>query len=243
MSKRVTLWRAQIAGNSDGSRRGLAESSGPSVRESPAETAARVKANGLPDRAGPEWRFADLLERRNQLRDNPKLFSDPSVGRVRGFFATADRDTAHWYGSRYGLDDTVVVEFEAPEEALIVDCRDFLDRVFIFADRLVQKDEHQKLGPMRECIRRYWGDRVLDYFDALGSGGKVIDLVNAAAYDLRVVRAHVANSVVLQGRSGVVFRNQLAVLAPVSPKSIRSVEQTVAVTLSPAEHLASLIFG
>jgi hypothetical protein len=205
--------------------------------------AARVTALGLPDSAGPVWQFADLLGKRDELRRSPKLYSDPSVGQVVGFFATADRDTAHWYAGHNGADEAIVVEFEAPLDALIVDCRDFLDRVFLFAESFLQKGETQRLGPMRECIRKYWGDAVLEYFDPLGSGGTVINLVNAAAYDMRVVRAHLANSAVLQGRSGVTFRNQLAVLAPVGPECIRKVEAPTTVTMAPSVRLSPLIFG
>jgi hypothetical protein len=244
VSDRVTLWRAQIVGNADRSRRDIfSDLTGRAVRESLSATAARITALGLPDTAGPMWGFADLFGRREELRRNPKLYSDPSVGQVQGFFATADRDTAHWYAGREGSESAIVVEFEAPLDTVIVDCRDFLDRVFLFAESFLEKGEAQRLGPMRECIRKYWGAAVLEYFDALGSGGTVIELVNSAAYDIRVVRAHLANSVVLQGRSGVTFRNQLAVLAPVGPEHIRRIEPPAAVTMVPSERLAPLIFG
>jgi hypothetical protein len=135
-----------------------------------------------------------------------------------------------------------VVAFEAPVQALVVDCRDFLDRVFLFADSFIRDRKTQHIHPMRACISRYWGDAVLEYFDKVGSGASASDLVNAAAHDLRVLRAHIASTAVLEGRGGLLFRNQVAVLTRINPEYIRSIEPPRAVTLEPVERLRPLIF-
>ena len=103
----VSLWRAQIAQDFDGTSHGLL--SGDSAREPLDVMTARIRAQGLPDPAGIPWQFPDFLERRDDLQRNPALYGDKTAGSVRGFFATADQGALHGVVPLRGARQTATV--------------------------------------------------------------------------------------------------------------------------------------
>jgi len=248
MSETVQLWRAQVAQYADGTPSGfgsaferISKGRAEPKLEPLEQLESRIRESGLPDKNAQKWGFVDLLDRRMDLRANPDLYRDKEIGKVQGFFATSDRETACEYASRYGASSSILVQFEVPLSKLIVDCRDFLDRMFIFGEAFLRKNQTHHFDAMRDCLVDSWGPAVLDYFDALGGENPASVLVNAAAYDERVVRAHLENRAVLSAR-GNQYRNQFAVLTSVPPEKLIVIESADERHLVPEVDLHTYIF-
>jgi hypothetical protein len=119
-----------------------------------------------------------------------------------------------WQHNRTSENDTpIIVEFEADQDAVAIDGRDFLATVFQFGEPALA----------RPALARTCGNAVLSYAErawATDNQNRRIALCDLARHDPDVVKAHHANTVVLGGRHHTVFRSAFIVKLPTAPQSI-----------------------
>lgn len=117
-----------------------------------------------------------------------------------------------WQHNQTRENDTpIIVEFEADEDAIAIDGRDFLATVF-------QLGEPELARP---ALAQAFGPAVLPYAErawATDNQDRRIALFDLARHDPDVVKAHHANTVVLGGRFGTVFRSAFIIKLP--PQSV-----------------------
>ena len=110
-----------------------------------------------------------------------------------------------WQHNRTRENDTpIIVEFEADQDTVAIDGRDFLSTVFQFGEPALA----------RPVLARAFGNEVLPYAErawATDNQETRIALLDLAVHDPHVVKAHHANTVVLGGRLGTVFRSAFIV--------------------------------
>jgi hypothetical protein len=136
--------------------------------------------------------------------------------------ACADRRGALYYAcchNRKG-DHTasILIEFDADLDDVIVDSRDFLCTMMQLGNPAAS----------REALDRVFGAAVLRYADRAWSTSNQkarIACCDLAAQDPEVIRAHYANDLVIGGRSFTRFSSAFMVAAPISSSQIVSVEQ------------------
>jgi hypothetical protein len=110
-------------------------------------------------------------------------------------------------------DNPIIVEFEADQDAVAIDGRDFLATVFQFGEPALA----------RPALARTCGNAVLPYAErawATDNQNRRIALCDLARHDSDVVKAHHANTVVLGGRHHTVLRSAFIVKLPTAPQSI-----------------------
>jgi hypothetical protein len=135
----------------------------------------------------------------------------PAICACGEFLGAAYYAFAH---NRSATDDTpVIVEFEAPAEAVAIDGRDFLYTVF----------QMGMPARARPVLERAFGAAVLRYAERAWDTDDQqarIALCDLACYDASVVAAHHANTLALGGRHNTVFRNAFIVKLPVEGTAI-----------------------
>jgi hypothetical protein len=119
-----------------------------------------------------------------------------------------------WQHNRTRENDTpILVEFEADEDTVVIDGRDFLTTVFQLGEPTLA----------RPALERTFGYPVLPYAEkawATENQDMRIALCDLARHDPDVVKAHHENVVVLGGRMNTAFRNAFIVKLPPTPQSI-----------------------
>lgn len=120
-----------------------------------------------------------------------------------------------WQHNNKGENTTpIIVEFDVPIEVVSIDGRDFLYTV-------LSSGAPKVVGPV---LAKVYGERILHYAErAWVDRKRSIPLCDLACYDPEVVRAHHANTVVLGGRYGTIFRNAFIVKLPIEAASIKRV--------------------
>lgn len=112
----------------------------------------------------------------------------------------------------------IILEFEANENSVAVDGRDFLYKAFQDGDPI----------RARLVLQTAFGEAVLRYADLAWkqiSQETRIALCDLAVHDPAVIRAHHDNVLVLGGRHGTIFRNAFLVKAPIPADALISVRQ------------------
>jgi len=98
-----------------------------------------------------------------------------------------------WQHNRKGVNATpILIEFDAPDDLVSIDGRDFLYTAFQMCD--------PELAGPSPALAKVFGDHILRYARrAWAMKEQSIPLCDLACYDPEVVRAHHANTVVLGG--------------------------------------------
>jgi hypothetical protein len=122
---------------------------------------------------------------------------------------------ANYYAWRQNLTGEsttpILIEFEASEDAVAIDGRDFLYTVFQLGEPALA----------RPALVRAFGKAVPRYAErAWVSREQSVPLCDLASHDPEVINAHHANSVVIAGRYNTIFCNAFIVRLPVEPSSI-----------------------
>jgi hypothetical protein len=161
------------------------------------------------------WRSSTLTMEITRPEDLPEL---PRI------CACADPSSAMYYACRHNRkgDHTasILIEFDADPDHVIVDGRDFLYTVMQLGNPVAS----------REALERGFGTHVLCYADRAWSTPIADQSTRIACCDLPtqdqlVIRAHASNSLVIGGRHSTRFSSALMVEAPVPPANVVSVER------------------
>jgi hypothetical protein len=159
------------------------------------------------------WRSSTLTMEITRPEDLPEL---PRI------CACADRGSAMYYACRHNRkgDHTasILIEFDADPDHVIVDGRDFLYTVMQLGNPVAS----------REALERGFGPHVLRYADRAWSTPIADQLTRIACCDLAtqdplVIRAHASNGLVIGGRYSTRFSSALMVEAPIPPANVVSV--------------------
>ena len=213
------------------------------------EVCADLRANGLTLTSKATWRFeaVDLRSRIEDLVKKPDLSTDdtrpsrwvetPSGGQrvLTGAFpvvcACGDELGATYYAIRHNRSDdknsSILVTFEAQLSDLHIDGRDFLYN-FVFQ---MGHSEGQ-----RRCALEIFGPALARYLDRAWQRNDTqyrIALCDLAVQDLDVIEKHHANTVVIGGRYGTIFRSAFFVRLPVGPERILVVAPPRAMRFEP----------
>jgi hypothetical protein len=170
----------------------------------------------------------DLKPRLEDLWRSPALTMEitrpedlPALPRI---CACADRGSAMYYACSHNRkgDHTasILIEFDADLDHVIVDGRDFLYTVMQLGNPAAS----------REPLERGFGSHVLRYADRAWSTPITDQLARIACCDLAtqdpsVVRAHASNGLVISGRHLTRFSSALMVEAPIPPANVVSIER------------------
>jgi hypothetical protein len=161
------------------------------------------------------WRSSTLTMEITRPEDLPEL---PRI------CACADPSSAMYYACRHNRkgDHTasILIEFDADPDHVIVDGRDFLYTVIQLGNPVAS----------REALERGFGTHVLRYADRawstpIADQSTRIACCDLATQDPSVIRAHASNSLVIGGRHSTRFSSALMVEAPVPPANVVSVER------------------
>ncbi|MGB3273798.1 MAG: hypothetical protein WBA66_13015 [Xanthobacteraceae bacterium] len=179
-----------------------------------------VRNQGLARDRGESWK----MEYRHP-GDLDALFAKPDLSLMHtrpdsveadpGVCACGEEAGAAYYACQHNRTSEnttpIVMEFEAPDEAVSIDGRDFLYTVFQLGEP----------GLARAALARAFGDAVLRYADrAWSSKEQSVALCDLACHDSQVIKAHHASRIVLGGRFNTVFRNAFIVRLPVEATSV-----------------------
>lgn len=119
-----------------------------------------------------------------------------------------------WEHNCTGDDDTpIMVEFEAEQDAVAVDGRDFLCTVFQFGEP----------ASSRAILEKTFGHAILRYAEkawASPDQDTRVAMCDLARHDPGVVEAHHTNSLVIAGRYRTVFRSAFIVKLPVEGQRV-----------------------
>jgi hypothetical protein len=134
-----------------------------------------------------------------------------------------------WQHNRTDQNNTpIIVEFEAAEDTVSIDGRDFLATVFQLGEPALA----------RPALEKSFGRAVLPYAEKAWSTddqNRRIALCDLARHDLDVVRAHHANTVVLGGRYNTAFRSAFIIKLPTAQSIVRSWSPTERPIFPPPE--------
>ena len=140
----------------------------------------------------------------------------------RAIYACGELFGAAYYALKHNRTEEkntpIILEFEANENSVAVDGRDFLYTVFQVGDPTCA----------RPVLQTAFGEAVLRYADLAWTQkcqDTRIALCDLAVHDPAVIRAHHDNRLVLSGRHGTIFRNAFLVKAPIPVRSLISVRQ------------------
>lgn len=213
------------------------------------QVCADIRANGLRLTSDAMWTFeaVDLRSRIEDLLDKPDLSTDdtqpsrwvgtPTGGQrvLTGAFpvvcACGDELGATYYAIRHNRSDDkispVLITFEADLSGLHIDGRDFLYN-FVFQ---MGHSEGQ-----RRCALEMFGPALARYLDRAWQRNDTqyrIALCDLAVQDPDVIEKHHANTVVIGGRYGTIFRSAFFVRLPIGPESILAVAPPRAMRFEP----------
>jgi hypothetical protein len=153
------------------------------------------------------------LSRRDTRHDDFKM---------EAVYATGTLDGAAYYALHRNKtnknDAPIIIEFESEPENVAVDGNDFLFK-------LLERSDAKRSG---KIVRDIFGNKGLEY--ATKAWDNSGDVEKCAVGDIMlcdpdVVQAHYANTQVIEGGYGIVFRNAFSIALPISPTQIAAVYQ------------------
>lgn len=167
---------------------------------------------------------------RNALDDSLTFESVWNGPAVSGICACGSRDGATFYASKHNVSHEegktfpLIVTFRASLDRIYVDCRDFMMSAFQSFDR----ESSTYVDAQRSALMRVFGEMTLLYFDKCRQTNNQQERIrqgNIAAFDPDVIRSHLSNKILLEGRYKTMFRSAFFVSAPILPSEIVSVEE------------------
>jgi len=226
----------------------------------PTEKASQVKENilrkGIRGDEGRQWQPFRL----NDLRKDIHTFlqkPDSSMTDTRPpetsteYFSTVcacgDELGASYYAIRHNAHEGVkecsfVIHFTVESSRVYVDGRDFLYTCFQLWDR----EDKRFLEVQRRALMRFFGNSIVQYFDRAAASNDQRDriaLCDLACQDLRVIRSHAKNRIVIGGRHGVVFSSAFFVRVPLLPTEIVKVDAASELDFRPQLTLDDFLSG
>jgi hypothetical protein len=185
------------------------------------EVISAIKAGGLtalgPGRSYDVW---PIVEPGRLLEGDMQLI-DTRAGGARPAVCAADALGATHYACRHNRADhdrvPLMIEFDAPLEAICVDGNDLLYRVF---------SRHARIEAARPALIGCYGEAILRYAERAWASDDPrlqIALCDLALWDAEVIGSHHANEHVIEGKFGTLFRSAFKVMLPVVSSAIVSV--------------------
>jgi len=183
-----------------------------------------------------------------------ELMASPSTIRARidempmGHLICACGDefgATHYAVGRLPIGDIsrgLLITFSAGLNELSIDGKDFLYTIFQFWDR----DRKHDRELFRERLAMMFGTGILKYFDLASETDKTIERVgicDLACIDLNVIREHLRNMVLINGRCNTRFCSAVQMQEPVTSAQIISVTTVHSLPGAPERqiHLDSLL--
>ncbi len=203
------------------------------------EVISRIKTEGLKGNEG-RYRFYgyNLREHIEKLFHKSDLSTDDTRYSFKEEFsvvAFADILGAHYYALKHGRSHNEVpvvikVEIDLERKYVTLDGRDFLYSIFLGWDKC-----DFRIRGIREAFEiiegmlvEIYGEKMGKYFEK-AAGSKDVDynyrsaICDLAVHDLDIVKVHLKNKIVINGRYGVIFRSAFFVEAPITPDEIKEV--------------------
>jgi hypothetical protein len=188
---------------------------------------AAIQHGGLIAGQGTQWSMInyDLKPRLDELRRlNPLSLAETRSGPTQPrVCACGDKGGAAYYACTHNKsaqnDSSIIITFEADIDDVIIDGRDFLYTVFQGGDP----------ARAREPARKLFGDALLPYLDRAWKTTdqqERVALCDLATQDDDVIRAHVANTIVMGGRYRTLYRSAFMVRLPVPGARVTDVRAT-----------------
>lgn len=207
----------------------------------PAERASQVKENilrnGIRGDEGTQWQPSRLNDLRKDIhgflqRPDLSLTDTRPPETSAEYFSTVcacgDELGASYSAIQHNAhtgvkENPFVIHFAVESSRLYVDGRDFLYTCFQLWDR----NSGRPLTVQRRALIRLFGNRIVRYFDKAAASRDQnyrIALCDLACQDLQVVRSHAKNSIIIDGRHGVVFCSAFFVRLPLLATEITKVD-------------------
>jgi hypothetical protein len=184
-----------------------------------AETAHGIEERGIVKH---QWRWVTTHQKLNApvLRMPIPTLDDTrsaDAQEIPAVCACGDLDGASYYAWQHNLgttnDTPVLIEFEAPLEAVVIDGKDCLYTVFQMGDPTKAAD----------FIRAAYGDKGLEYAEKAWRSDDQptrIAICDQLTNDSEVITAHYANRLVIGGRHGTVFRSSFTIDLPIVAQAV-----------------------
>lgn len=164
--------------------------------------------------------------KKNGLYQHTRRHSHPKWGEdIVVIFCSSDIMTAKFYAIKWAkTTEGIIVVFKRPINDIVVDGRDALINI------LEHYPLHKKrLGDKLErCLLKIYGQKVLWFVHKVRDSAQHderLRLAFEATMDPEIIRHHIKNKVVFQGRYGVIMRNSFATPEPIEPKEIIRIER------------------